>query len=86
MPKTQTLPAEIQLADRKAHFATLAALLFTLLGLWGIVYASQTPGNQLLVAGLSGVFMMSGINMTIRAAVLKSSVAFATMLHEMGDR
>jgi hypothetical protein len=86
MPKTQILPAEIQLAERKAHFATLAALVFTLSGVWGIAYVSQTPGNQLLVAGLSGVFMMSGVNMTIRAAVLKSGVALATMLHEMRDR
>jgi hypothetical protein len=86
MPKTQTLPAEIQLADRKASFATLAALTFTLLGVWGIEYVSQAPGTQLPLDGLSAVFMMSGVNMAIRASVLKSGVAFATMLHEMGDR
>jgi hypothetical protein len=86
MPNVQIIDTDIKKLDRKADRATSAAVLMTMLGVWGIVWVSSTPGTQWVWSILTGLAFLVGIRLTIRAAVLKAGVAVATALNDVVNR
>jgi hypothetical protein len=88
MPNVQTIDIDIDIEklDRKANHTTTAAILATILGVWGVVWTSGAPGTQWLGDALTGLAFVVGVRLTIRAAVLKSRVAIATALNDTVNR
>lgn len=79
-------PLEIKELERKANTRISGAIIFVLLGTWGVAYTSQTPGDQWVVSALTGIAMMIAIRLTVSAAVMKSGVVLAAVLNKMEQR